>query len=66
MEEHPEAGVVFSDGEQLTSILQSLHSNPNELDEKRKAAWQLAHDSLHWETESNKLLELVDSLIETP
>ena len=66
MEEHPEAGVVFANDEELRSILQSWHSNPSELVAKRKTAWQLAHDTLHWETESKKLLELVNTLIDAP
>ena len=66
MEEHPEAGVVFANDEELRSILQSWHSNPSELVSKRKTAWQLAHDTLHWETESKKLIQLVESLIDGP
>ena len=67
MEEHPDAGVVFVSDEHLVSIIREWAQNPQALLAKRKAAWQLGHDTLNWETESKKLVSLVDQILhDTP
>ena len=38
--------------------------NPHVLLDKRKAAWQLGHDTLNWETESEKLVSLVNQILQ--
>jgi len=34
------------------------------LHQKRQATWQLAHDRLHWEQESEVLVELVKEMMQ--
>lgn len=64
MDEHPEAGVVFASDEHLVSLIHEWAQNPHALLAKRKAAWQLGHDTLNWETESKKLVSLVAQILQ--
>ena len=64
IEEHPEAGMVFQSNEDLIRLLREWTEHPEALKEKRKAAWQLGHDTLNWETESQKLVTLVDEILQ--
>ena len=63
LEEHSEAGVVFESYEGLIRLLREWKDHPKALQEKRKAAWKLGHDTLNWETESKKLLALVGKIL---
>ena len=64
MDEHPDAGVVFQMEEQLIQIIEDWANQLESLNQRRKAAWQLGHDTLNWETESVKLVSLVNTLIQ--
>ncbi|MDA8695956.1 hypothetical protein N9L83_03295 [Flavobacteriales bacterium] len=64
MEEHPEAGVVFESNENLIQLLREWAQCPEALHQKRKAAWQMGHYTLNWETESRKLIALVDKILQ--
>ena len=64
--EYPETGEIIDldDPKSTVKILRLLAANHFELNTKRKAAWQLGHETLNWETESRKLLALVDNIIQ--
>ena len=47
-------------------MIRHLYANRTDLELKRRNAWEFAANQLNWETESKKLIELVDSLIEVP
>jgi len=64
MEEHPDAGVVFQSNETLIQFLREWAQHSEALHQKRKAAWQLGHDTLNWETESEKLLAMVNAILQ--
>ena len=64
MDEHPDAGVVFESDQQLIHLMRGWAEQREALNERRKAAWQLGHDTLNWETESEKLISLVNTLIQ--
>jgi hypothetical protein len=64
MDEHPEAGVVFESNETLSQFLKGWAEHPKTLQKRRKAAWQLGHDILNWETESQKLMALVKDILQ--
>ena len=64
MEEHPDAGVVFQSNETLIQFLREWAQHSEALHQKRKAAWQLGHDTLNWETESKKLLAMVNAILQ--
>lgn len=64
MDEHPEAGVVFASDEHLVSLIREWAQKPHALLTKRTAAWHLGHDTLNWETESKKLVSLVDQILQ--
>ena len=64
MDEHPEAGTIFSSTDQLLRLVRKWANNPSDLCRQRKIAWNLGHTTLNWEKESSKLLGLVDSMIE--
>ena len=66
MDEHPDAGVVFNSDADLVQLIKSWVNNMSALNQSRKAAWQLGHDNLNWETESEKLVSLVGTLIQDP
>ena len=64
MKEHQQAGVVFESNESLIRFLREWAQHPEALQKMRKASWQLGHDTLNWETESQKLLALVDNILQ--
>ena len=64
MQEHPQAGVVFESDDDLVNILKEWGRCPATLQASRLEAWKLAQKTLNWETESKKLINLVDSLIQ--
>ena len=64
MDEHPDAGVVFESDQQLIQFMRGWAEQMEALNQRRKAAWQLGHDTLNWETESEKLVALVNTLIQ--
>ena len=64
MAEHPGAGVVFESDEQLIQIIQEWAGRMEAVHQHRRAAWQLGHDTLNWETESEKLISLVNSILQ--
>ena len=66
-QQHPITGhlIDLDDDNVSTQILRHLYENRNELELKRSNTWEFAANHLNWETESKKLLKLVDSLIET-
>ena len=64
-QEHPELGetLELTDGASWTKRLTELASSLEALSEQRKAAWSLAKERLNWDTESQKLLALVDEML---
>ena len=64
MDEHPDAGVVYESEQQLIQLIRGWAEQREALSKHREAAWQLAHDTLNWETESEKLISLVNTLIQ--
>ena len=64
MEKHPDAGVVFESDQQLIQLMRGWAEHRKALNLHREAAWQLGHDTLNWETESEKLVALVNTLIQ--
>ena len=64
MDEHPDAGVVFESDQHLIQLMRGWAEQREALNERRKAAWHLAHDTLNWETESEKLFALANTLIQ--
>jgi len=47
----------------IADALKNAHAERAVLHQKRQATWQLAHDRLHWEKESEVLVELVIDLL---
>ena len=64
MDEHSDAGIVFESEIQLIQIIENWANQLEALNQRRRAAWQLGHDTLNWETESKKLISLVNTLIQ--
>lgn len=64
MEEHPDAGVIFESDQHLIQLMRGWAEQMGALNQRRKAAWQLGHDTLNWETEFEKLVALVNTLIQ--
>ena len=64
MEEYPQAGAVFESNEGLIRLLRDWAQHPKVLQSKRLATWQLGRDHLNWETESQKLVALVDKILQ--
>ena len=65
-QQHPEAGSSFSSEQDLLQQLNHWSEHREELTTNRRKAWQLAQDSLNWETESDILIQLADELMKTP
>lgn len=64
-DEHPELGETLdlTDGASWTKRLTELSSSLETLTEQRNKVWTLAKEELNWETESQKLLTLVDEML---
>ena len=62
-EEYPDAGISYTDENALLRQLTHWAKHPEELEEKRKNAWELARDFLNWEHESEGLLQTVNALL---
>lgn len=62
-EEYPDAGISYTDENALLHQLTHWKNHPEELEEKRKNAWELARDFLNWEHESEGLLRTVNALL---
>ena len=64
-QEHPELGetLELTDGASWTKRLTKLSSSLETLTEQRNKVWTLAKEELNWETESQKLLTLVDEML---
>lgn len=58
--------IDLNDDKVSTQMLRNLYENRSDLELERRNAWAFAANHLNWETESKKLLELVNSLIEVP
>ncbi len=67
-QKHPVTGhlIDLNDDNLSTQMIRHLYANRTDLELKRRNAWEFAANQLNWETESKKLIELVDSLIEVP
>lgn len=65
MEQYPQVGRSYPIGDvrALAEILKYYWEHPESLEAARRNAWQLAHDELNWETEQQKLLTLVRSVL---
>jgi glycosyltransferase involved in cell wall biosynthesis len=66
LKEYPGIGKIYenTDTEILADILLNYHQNREQLFETRKAALQLAHGKLNWETEKEKFLSIIKEIIE--
>ena len=64
MDEHSNAGVVFESDQHLIQLIRGWADQLGALNQRREAAWQLGRDTLNWETESDKLVALVNTLIQ--
>ena len=64
-DEYPELGETMdlTDGASWTKRLTELSSSLETLTEQRNKVWTLAKEELNWETESQKLLTLVDEML---
>jgi glycosyltransferase involved in cell wall biosynthesis len=66
-EEYPNAGISYPDENTLLRQLTHWANHPEELEERRRKAWELARDILNWEHESKILLQTINTLLaETP
>ena len=61
--EYPAAGISYTDENALLRQLTHWTNHPEELEKKRRKAWELAQDNLNWEQESKVLLETVNALL---
>ena len=64
MEEYPETGSMIDlcQPRKIADALKTAHAERAALHQKRQATWQLAHDRLHWEKESEVLVALVKEI----
>jgi len=65
-QQHPITGhlIDLNDDKVSTQMLRHLYKNRNSMEVERRNAWTFAANQLNWETESKKLLELVNTLIQ--
>lgn len=65
MEEYQGVGLTYLHGDidQLAQWIEGYAYDRNTLQHTRQRAWQLAHDHLNWETEQQKLLEIIKGLL---
>ena len=64
--EYPETGEIIDlyNPKSSVRILRKLAANHSDLETKRHAAWLLSQTTLNWETESKKLVSLVDQILQ--
>lgn len=62
-EEYPDTGIAFNNQNNLLRQLNHWANHPEELEARRKKAWELARDILNWEHESKGLLNTVNTLL---
>lgn len=64
-QENPDLGETLDllDGQSWALRLEQLANSLEELAQLRRAAWTKARDCLNWETESQKLISLVDEIM---
>lgn len=65
MDTYPEVGCSYpiGDTQAVAQILRRYREQPEELESRRRAAWQLAREELNWEKEQHKFLDLVKSVL---
>jgi glycosyltransferase involved in cell wall biosynthesis len=65
LEKHPEVGLLYKydDHESLSFVLSFYAKNKNVLEAHQRNARSLAEKELNWETESQKLLSVVASVL---
>ena len=66
LEEFPETGSLIDlhKPQTIADALKKAHAERAALHQKRQATWQLAHDRLHWQKESEVLVELVKEIMQ--
>jgi len=63
MEQYPETGKLYADESELSAILTNYHNNRELLYETKQASYATGQTKLNWETESEKLIEVVQQTL---